>query len=288
MGENSKRKAESSAGGDGKRAKKQWRTPKTGRDGVSYQQQQTLQPGDMGLFVTCHKGKEGKATGEMRDLLEEYAERLYPDALANGKNEDDDEGAGLEIEDIEKEINAEVQELRKPKAARLFTPVQLNTQCILFFKTVAPVEPVSLVKTICEDAMSDNSRKRTRFTQRLTPITFMGRASAEGLEQVALKVLGPHFHQEPFKARTFAIRPTIRNHNILTRDSIIKQVASLVGEGHKVDLKNYELLIIVEVYQHICGVSVVNHDFERLKRFNISELFEPTPKDELKEKTGSE
>lgn len=47
----------------------------------------------------------------------------------------------------------------------------------------------------------------------------------------------------------FAIRPTIRNHNILTRDSIIKQVASLVGEGHKVDLKNYELLIIVEVYQ---------------------------------------
>ncbi|KAM3421954.1 Uncharacterized protein BST61_g2331 [Cercospora zeina] len=288
MGEISKRKADSSAGGDGKRAKKQWRNPKMGRDGGSYQQQQTLQAGDMGLFITCHKGKEGKATGEMRDLLEEYAEQLYPDALANGKDEDDGEDAGLEIDDIEKEIDAEVQEIRKPKAARLFTPVQLHTQCIVFFKTVAPVEPVSLVKTICEDAMNDSSRKRTRFTQRLTPMTFMGRASAEGLEQVALKVLGPHFHQEPFKARTFAIRPTIRNHNILTRDSVIKQVASLVGEGHKVDLKDYELLIIVEVYQHICGVSVVDNDFERLKRFNISELFEPAPKEEVKEKTGSE
>jgi tRNA acetyltransferase TAN1 len=47
----------------------------------------------------------------------------------------------------------------------------------------------------------------------------------------------------------FAIRPTLRNHNILSRDSIIKQVASIVGPGHTVDLKNYDLLIIVEVYQ---------------------------------------
>lgn len=47
----------------------------------------------------------------------------------------------------------------------------------------------------------------------------------------------------------FAIRPTLRNHNILSRDSVIKQVASLVGPGHQVDLKNYELLVVVEVYQ---------------------------------------
>lgn len=47
----------------------------------------------------------------------------------------------------------------------------------------------------------------------------------------------------------FAIRPTLRNHNILARDSVIKQVASIVGPGHQVDLKNYELLVVVEVYQ---------------------------------------
>ena len=47
----------------------------------------------------------------------------------------------------------------------------------------------------------------------------------------------------------FAIRPTIRNHNVLSRDTIIKQVASLVGHGHEVDLKNYDLLIVVEIYK---------------------------------------
>lgn len=46
----------------------------------------------------------------------------------------------------------------------------------------------------------------------------------------------------------FAIRPTLRNHNLLKRESIIQKVASLVGPGHKVDLKNYDDLIVVEAY----------------------------------------
>lgn len=53
--------------------------------------------------------------------------------------------------------------------------------------------------------MNNHTRKRTRFALRLTPMTLMGRASTEGLEQVALKVLAPHFHQEPFQARTVCI-----------------------------------------------------------------------------------
>lgn len=47
----------------------------------------------------------------------------------------------------------------------------------------------------------------------------------------------------------FAIRPTLRNHNAMNREGIIKLVASLVGPGHEVNLKGYDLLIIVEVYQ---------------------------------------
>jgi tRNA acetyltransferase TAN1 len=86
----------------------------------------------------------------------------------------------------------------------------------------------------------------------------------------------------------------------MKRDAIIKTIAGLVGQPHKVDLKNYDLLIMVEIYQvgilhaigesvtsicwlstqNICGVSVVDHRFEELKRYNISEIFDPTPKEE--------
>lgn len=50
-------------------------------------------------------------------------------------------------------------------------------------------------------------------------------------------------------SRQFAIRTTIRNHHVLKRDDVISQVAAAVGDKHSVDLKNYDRLILVEIYQ---------------------------------------
>lgn len=68
---------------------------------------------------------------------------------------------------------------------------------VIFFKTRAPVEPVSFVRRICEDAAKQNAPKRTRFCNRLTPMTLMGKATEEGLEKTAKEVLASHFHTEP-------------------------------------------------------------------------------------------
>ena len=62
----------------------------------------------------------------------------------------------------------------------------------------------------------------------------------------------------------------MRNHNVLKRDMIIQKVASLVGPGHKVDLKNYDKLIVVEAYKVTitssleCQTSRANAMTERL------------------------
>ena len=47
----------------------------------------------------------------------------------------------------------------------------------------------------------------------------------------------------------FCVRPNMRNHNTMKRDAIIKTLAGLVGQPHRVDLKNYDLLITVEIYK---------------------------------------
>ena len=47
----------------------------------------------------------------------------------------------------------------------------------------------------------------------------------------------------------FAIRTSIRNHAVLTRDVVIRQVAAAVGSPHTVDLTKYELLILVDIYK---------------------------------------
>ena len=80
-----------------------------------------------------------------------------------------------------------------------------DDRIVIFMKTQSPVEPVQFVQKICEDAMKQASQKRTRFVKRLTPMTLLGRASKEGLENVAKEVLAPHFHQQPFQPRKVSL-----------------------------------------------------------------------------------
>lgn len=49
----------------------------------------------------------------------------------------------------------------------------------------------------------------------------------------------------------FAIRPTIRENTSLDRDRVIELVGGAItkGENHTVDLKNYDVLVLVDVYR---------------------------------------
>ncbi len=81
----------------------------------------------------------------------------------------------------------------KQGSRRLFTPVYLDLQCVLFFKTIPPIMPVDFVLRICEDVEKHPARQRSRFVNRLTPMTRIGKASEKGLEEVGRVVLGEHF-----------------------------------------------------------------------------------------------
>jgi tRNA acetyltransferase TAN1 len=91
----------------------------------------------------------------------------------------------------------------------------------------------------------------------------------------------------------YAIRPTIRHHSTLKRDMVINQVAALINnERHKVDLKKPDKVILIDIFRvrllhdclHLrdiltrskkatCGMSVVDGDWEQLRKYNLSELY---------------
>lgn len=235
----------------------------------------SINPGDAGIWATCDMHKEGLCTIELKDFFNQHADIVYGDAMVHSTTAQEHNSAV--DDDIEAEISKEVQGMQGSKQEALFTPVKIDVQCVLFFKTREPIEPVSFVRSICEAALENNTTKRTRFVKRLTPMTRMGKANEKSLEEVAKAVLGPVFHGEGKPALKFAIRPTIRNNHVLKRDDIIKQIADLVSQPHTVDLKNYDRLILVDVYRNVLGMSVVGHDFEELKRYNLAEIYEPTP-----------
>ncbi|RYN33080.1 hypothetical protein AA0112_g6055 [Alternaria arborescens] len=267
-----KRKAEprERQDGDEKRAKgkRNWDMPRRG--GI---QSRAIKPGDAGIWATCAMKKEAKSVSDLRDLFQEYATTLYGTAESNGTAAED--SSDSEGGDIEAEIKKELADIRKPTTKPLFTSLKLDTQCLMFFRTRSPIEPVTFVHKICQDIANGAQPKNLRYVKRLTPITATDKATPQGLEAVAKEVLAPHFHGADQAGKKFAIRPSIRNNKEFLRDGVINTIAAAVGPGHKVDLKNYDLLILVEIYKNVLGMSVVGPDFEKLKRFNIEELRQP-------------
>lgn len=231
------------------------------------------------------KAKEGKATEELKVLFETMAEKFYaikPAAEAALDNSDDDEE-----EDIEAAIAREVDGLKpttpggKPK---LFQPVFLDVQCVLFFKISKEIDPVDFCKRIAEEAVENPKGRKHRFLNRLSPMSKMGKATEDGLKETARDVLSKIFRlaedeSEEGKSRerfSYAIRPTIRNHNQLKRKEIIDTVANLIHDDHKVDLTKPDKTILIEVYQNVCGLAVVDNKWDELKRYNLNELYTPT------------
>lgn len=98
------------------------------------------------------------------------------------------------MDDIEASIKKELATLtNKSGVTKVFSPVHLDIVCVLFFKTQPPIDPVKFVHDICMEAKSTTTSWRTRYLNRLTPMTLMGKATESGLEEVGRAVLGAHF-----------------------------------------------------------------------------------------------
>jgi tRNA acetyltransferase TAN1 len=230
-----------------------------------YNPQKIIEPNWAGIYVTCVRGHEAQCRNEMMNLFAEYTENEEIQESVEEVDED---------EDIESAIAKEVGELKEKKRTSAIIPIDIGCECVLFFRTKSPIDPVQLVRRICSDAATTKT-KRTRYAQRLTPITRTGTANMEGLKRLSMEVLKPHFHQEDQQPIKYAIRTTQRNHNVLNRDEIIQTVAEQVGKNHPVDLKDYDKLILVECFKSSLGMAVVS-DFDQLERFNLQQIFEKT------------
>ncbi|KAL4897031.1 hypothetical protein BDV59DRAFT_198473 [Aspergillus ambiguus] len=229
-----------------------------------------IESGDWGVFITCDKGREGKCIAETLDLFSQFVES------PGDQNGDTDNSADEAEADIEAQIRKEVEGL-KPGSSKApqFQAIRIEMPCVSFIRLDKSIEPEKLVHDICIDASENPDRKRTRFLQRMTPVHSIRKTLNVDLEVFAKEILAPHFHAGG-PPRKFAIRPSIRANSKFKRDDVIKTVARMVGPGHSVDLKNYDLLILVEVAQNVIGMSVVGSDYDKLKRYNLAELYKPT------------
>ncbi|KAL8831409.1 MAG: hypothetical protein Q9191_000888 [Dirinaria sp. TL-2023a] len=207
MHETRKRKTEDTSSDRAKKKPKQWRVPRKGQTATDVATTAII-PGEAGIWVTCNRGQEAKCTAEAREFFNEQANAIYGIPSGDGDLEgEDDKKPGVEA-DIEQEIRSEITGIERTRRDALFQPVRIDVQCVLFFRTRAPVEPATFVHKICTQALNaTNSRKPLRI-MRLTPMTRMGKANEKGLEDVSKVVLEPHFHAEGVTSKKVRNRQT--------------------------------------------------------------------------------
>ncbi|EAW09683.1 THUMP domain-containing protein [Aspergillus clavatus NRRL 1] len=228
-------------------------------------------------------GREGKCIAEALDLFSQHVE------TAGDGNNDGDSGSdeGEDDGDIEAQIRKEIAGLKPGSAKpRQFQAIRMEMPCVTFIRFDKSIDPEKLVHEVCLDAHANPETKRCRWVQRMTPVKSIRKTLSVDLEAFAKEILKPHFHSGG-PPKKYAIRPTVRGNNKFNRDGVIKTIADVVGPEHPVDLKNYDLIILVHLIQNVVGISVAASDYDKLKRYNLAELYSPTPNPQVSEGANS-
>ncbi|KAF9546391.1 THUMP domain-containing protein 1 [Mortierella hygrophila] len=231
-----------------------------------------IDPKMKGVMVTCARGRETQAGKEACDLLSEYAQKLYGDKFNDEPEQDEDES-------IEDAIAREVAQAKKTKGGKKFLPLSTGTDCVIFIRAM-DIEPSKLCHYVLSDLQKSGS-KRTRYCMRFIPVDETSYANMEDIETMSERVFKPYFHAEDQKPTTFKIIPKIRHNDKVERDTLLKKLAGMAGQGqnHTVSMDDPEYIILAEVIKSICFMGVVR-DYEKLKKYNIQSIFEAAQKSE--------
>ncbi|KAF8181331.1 hypothetical protein BJ912DRAFT_980078 [Pholiota molesta] len=225
-----------------------------------------------GVWVSCVKGKEKQAVGEVYELFESIGSELWPVETSEGKDmgNDEDSDEGLSLED---QIAKELSDMKRPRGAnsqQRFANCQTNTPCVLFISCKPPVNPVELVVEHIK-RVQETGVTRTRYLQRLVPVSGTCVANPPEIKSLCERIFKGFFEKNPDTKYTYKIELRVRNHNTVPRPILIQTIAQSVPEGHTVDLDDPQLFVLVEVFKSICGISIVE-DYYKMQKFNVMEI----------------
>jgi len=190
--------------------------------------------------------------------------------------------------EVESDNDKDTADPSKPKVFRV---VDTGVRGLVALQLVGNEDPVGFISYVFSQLLSGSPalKHNWRNTQRFTPLQVTCEASLPKIQKLAEGLFPLYFKdQEP---TTYGIAFRGRNNQNIERLECIKLLASLIPAPHTVNLSSPKLLILVEVFKSICGISVVPQ-FSDLKKFNILSLTpqrpnKETPKEESSEKDPS-
>lgn len=238
--------------------------------------------GFSGFLCTCETFKEKEATKDSLNLLNQYADLLYPieeekETTLNEKT--------LDASSIQKELEKEILELKqnsKKASTGRFQPQSTGAKGNLIFKSLdSRIDPVHVATYIAKQ-VQDTQTPLSRYIIRFIPLQEVIYPSVEDMEKCVPGLITTFFENHTIWAKegcSFAIDLKKRICNHIKSKDIIDLVAGLMtkhNEAHRVDLSHPQVVLTIEIIRNTCGISIVS-DYHALKKFNLRALINEQP-----------
>lgn len=218
-----------------------------------------------GFLCSCNN-REKDCIREAYNILNKYADILWPEKPQTSENNPEDS----KNDEIEDELQKELEQLKANKDKKRFQVVDSGAKNFLFIQTTVD-EPVKLAENILND-IYETKGQETKFLLRLIPVEVTCKAYVKDIEQSFEQLCEKYFSSGP---KTFSIVFNHRNNNSVSRDDVIKNIADMVSKKgeekkleHKVDLKNADISIVIEIIRGFAFLAVVPN-FIKFKKYNL-------------------
>ncbi|GLD95559.1 hypothetical protein PINS_up004236 [Pythium insidiosum] len=246
--------------------------------------------GSSGILITCDRTKERPSVANALNLLNDVADKYFPQS--NKETESEDEGKDdQEKEKDEKTDASNVQKLLADEIAALkqdakqrktgrFTALDTGVKGVLLFQILdSNISAVALVTKILEEVEATKEFP-SRFINRVIPLEKIGYSSLEDIKTIAEPLIKDFIaaYQADDATKDVPIEYSVeikrRNCTGLESREVIDALAALVGTDHKVNLTTPNVVLLVEVFRTTFGMSIVTN-FHKYRKFNVRSIIEP-------------
>ena len=222
-------------------------------------------------ILICHAmNRERGSKKEMFDLLDQFAiteeNNQNNQTIENERNEKNEK----KIEDdLDAQLAQELAQLAERKQKWYIHDTGVN--CMMFCEVHS--DAIETVKNVFEGAK--NSEIFIKETQKIFPLQKVGIANAmEKVTGIVKEILNEMTEDKSIeKYKSFAIRYACRHNSNFTRDETIKNVAEIMPKEWKVDLKNPDVTVFIEIFYRGVGVSFIDQEtLVKYANFNIGKF----------------
>ncbi|KAF0683946.1 Aste57867_24027 [Aphanomyces stellatus] len=258
--------------------KAQWTPPSSHKK----RQMASTAKGFSAVLVTCDKTKERQVVKDILNILNDTADILYPKKVDENADDDNDDAAKDDdakpkssAEMLQEEIAGLKKDAKAGKTGR-FTALDSGVKGIILVQFLDESMDVKKVIDHIFQQVQNTMEFSSRFIQRMIPLEKMCYPSVEDITACATPFIERHFKDT--KDIQYSVEVRKRNSGNIASMDIINACVAVVGAQHKVNLTKPEVVIVIEIFKNVCGVSVVTN-FHQHKKFNVRMILEPPPKD---------